>query len=308
VAALLTAPVAAQYARNREMLGERPDFAVAEYSAHPGDFFEPHSRSRLYGSWSTGGKPERQLFPGFAPMVLSAVALWPPFNVIRLAYAAGLVVAVDGSFGFNGVHFRWLRDWIPPFRGLRVPARFAMLVSMTLAILASIGAATLFRRWSRWSAPLVAGILTIVAVEPMPRLELEPVWSQPPDIYGTLSRTSPVVLGEFPVGTNEWGVHFDATYIYFSTFHWQRLVNGNSGFFPPSYEEFMERVRFFPSDRSIEYLRSRGVEYFTLHSKLMSEGRYRRAVRDLRRRPGIDLVASGDWEGTESRLYRLRPE
>jgi hypothetical protein len=241
-------------------------------------------------------------------MVLSAVALWPPFNVIRLAYTAGLIVAVDGSFGFNGVHFRWLRDWIPPFRGLRVPARFAILVSMTLAILAAIGAATVFRRWSNWRLPLVAGILTIVAVEPMPRLELEPVWSQPPDIYSTLSQTSPAVLGEFPVGTNEWGVHFDATYIYLSTFHWQRLVNGNSGFFPPSYEEFMERVRYFPTDRSIEYLRSRGVEYFSLHAMFMSEGRFRRAVRDLRRRPGIDLVASVEWEGTESRLYRLRPE
>ena len=308
VAALLTAPVAAQYVRNSSMLGERPDFAVAEYSATPNDYFEPHSRSRLYASWSRNGRPERQLFPGFAPMVLSAVALWPPLNVIRLAYAAGLTVAVDGSFGFNGVHFRWLRDWVPPFRGLRVPARFAILVSMSLAVLASIGAATLLRRWPRWRAPLVAGLLAVVAIEPMPRLHLEPVWSQPPNIYRTLNQTSPIVLGELPVGTNEWGVHFDATYIYFSTFHWQRLVNGNSGFFPPSYEELMERVRYFPSDRSIEYLRSRGVEYFTLHGAFMSERRFRRAVRDLRRRPGVELVTAADWEGTESRLYRLRPE
>jgi len=308
VAAMLTAPVAVQYARNRSMLGERPDFAVAEYSATPGDYFEPHPRSRMYVAWSTDGKPERQFFPGFAPMVLSAVALWPPLNVVRLAYAGGLAIAVDGSFGFNGMTFHWLRDWIPPFRGLRVPARFAMIVSMTLAILASFGAATMFRRWSKWRVPLVACVLATVAIEPMPRLELEPVWSSPPDIYDTLSKTSPVVLAELPVGTNEWGVHFDATYIYFSTFHWQRLVNGNSGFFPPSYEEFMDRVRHFPTDRSIEYLRSRGVEYFTLHGEFMSDRQYRRAVRDLRRRPGIELITTKPWANSESQLYRLKPE
>jgi hypothetical protein len=141
----------------------------------------------------------------------------------------------------------------------------------------------------------------------MPRLELEPVWANPPDIYGTLSKTSPAVLAELPIGTNEWGIHFDATYIYFSTFHWQRLVNGNSGFFPPSYEELMQRARYFPTDRSIEYLRSRGVEYFTLHGEFMSDRQYRRAIRDLRRRAGIDLVTSARWANSESRLYRLRP-
>ena len=308
VAAMLTAPVAVQYARNKSVLGERPDWAVEEYSATLGDYFEPHPRSQIYQAWSNNGKPERQFFPGFAPMALSAVALWPPLNVVRLAYAGGLAVAVDGSLGFNGTSFRWLRDWIPPFRGLRVPARFAMISSMTLAILASIGAATMFRRWHEWRAPLVAGVLLVVAIEPRPRLQLEPVWSSPPDIYDTLSKTSPVVMAELPVGTNEWGVHFDATYIYFSTFHWQRLLNGNSGFFPPSYDEFRERVRYFPSERSIEYLRSRGVEYFSLHGEFMSDRQFRRAVTDLRRRPGIELVTSKPWANSESRLYRLRPE
>ena len=306
VAAMLTAPVAVQYARNKSMLGERPDFAVEAYSARPGDYFEPHDRSRLYRAWADG-QPERQLFPGFAPMVLSAVALWPPLNVVRFAYAAGLAIALDGSFGFNGMSFHWLRDWIPPFRGLRVPARFAIIVSMTLAILASCGAARMFRRWPRWRAPLVAGALAIVAIEPMPRLQLEPVWSAPPNIYQTLSKTSPVVLAELPVGWDSWGVHFDNIYIYFSTFHWQRLVNGNSGFFPPSYEELTQRVRRFPSDRSIEYLRSRGVEYFALHGEFMSARQYRRAVRDLRRRPGIELVTAKRWADSESRLYRLSP-
>jgi hypothetical protein len=171
-----------------------------------------------------------------------------------------------------------------------------------------MGAATVFQRWPRRSPLLAAGILAVVALEPMPRLQLEPVWSAPPDVYETLTSRPPVVLAEFPVGANECCLHFDATYIYFSTFHWQRILNGNSGFFPPSYEEFRQRVRYFPSDRSIQYLRERGVEYFTLHGEFMSDNQYRRAVRDLRQRPGVELITTKRWATSESRLYRLSPE
>ena len=56
----------------------------------------------------------------------------------------------------------------------------------------------------------------------------------PPQIYSDLVRDrgdSPTaVLFEFPTGLIE-----DAAYAYYSTFHWQWLVNGYSGFFPPSY-------------------------------------------------------------------------
>ena len=226
------------------VLGERPDFAVAEYSATPGDFFEPHPRSRIYEAWSTDGKPERQLFPGFAPMVLSAVALWPPLNVVRLAYASGLAIAVDGALGFNGVHFQWLRDWIPAFRGLRVPARFAIIVSMTLAILASLGAATMFGRWPRWRVPTrrrrARDRRDRTDAAPPARARLvEPARTS----TARSARRHLSSSRSFRSARTSWGVHFDATYIYFSTFHWQRLVNGNSGFFPPSYEEFTQRVR-----------------------------------------------------------------
>jgi hypothetical protein len=307
VAAIMAAPVGLQFVRNKPMLGERPDSDVRLYSATAGDYFEPHIRSRLYGAWSPGGLPERQLFTGFAPIVLAVVALWPPFTAARFAYGVGLAVAVDGSLGFNGMIFEGLREWVPPFRGLRVPARFAIIVSFTLAVLSGFGVASILRRWPNWRPAIFAAILAIVVIESMPRLELEQVAAQPPDIYRTLDPEAPVVLAEIPVGANDWGVHFDAQYIYFATFHWQRLVNGNSGFFPPSYQEFIERVRSFPSTNSIAYLRSRGVQYFSIHGEFMSEGKLRRTIRDLRRRPGIELVDSAHWESAESRLYRLDP-
>ena len=100
---------------------------------------------------------------------------------------------------------------------------------------------------------------------------------------------------------------FDTRYLYFSTFHWHPIVNGNSGYFPKSYEELTERERDFPSDAAIEYLRSRGVDYFTVHGAFLDPVQYRTIVDSLATKPDIPLVVAAPWEGSESRLYRLRP-
>ena len=53
--------------------------------------------------------------------------------------AAGLLVAFDGSLGFNGLTYPYLYKWLSPIRGLRVPARFSVLVALSLAVLAGFG-------------------------------------------------------------------------------------------------------------------------------------------------------------------------
>jgi hypothetical protein len=305
LAGVLIAPAAAQYLRNRTMLGERSLDAVQYYSARPSDYLEPHFRSRFYGEWSEGGQPERQLFPGIAPVALTVVALWPPVSVARLAYGVALAVGLDGSFGYNGTIYPWLREYLLPFRGLRVPARFSILVGMILSILAGYGAARLLDRWQRWQVPLAGVLLAVVAIEPLPRLELEPVWRQPPAIYNSLSPTKPAVLAEFPTPEDWTQFYRDTRYLYFSTFHWQKLVNGNSGFSPPSYLEFIERVGDFPSGRALDYLRSRQVQYIGVHGAFYEEG-FPQVVDALAARSDLEFVSSVRWEGGESRLYRFK--
>ena len=50
---------------------------------------------------------------------------------MRLVYAAGLLVAFDGSLGFNGVSYPFLHRWFAPIRGIRSPARFAAIVGLS---------------------------------------------------------------------------------------------------------------------------------------------------------------------------------
>ena len=54
-----------------------------------------------------------------------------------------------------------------------------------------------------------------------------------------------------------------------STWHWQPIVNGYSGFFPKTFIELAEHTASFPDDRSIEYLKRRGVDLLVIHGSLM---------------------------------------
>jgi hypothetical protein len=306
VALLLVSPVIYSYTANKAMVGDRGVGAVQFYSADGSDYLKPHFRSLVYGKWAEGGNPERQLFPRITPLVLSAAALWPPLSVARIAYALALVTAVDGSFGLKGGYYPLLYTYVPPYRGLRVPARFSVLVGLTLAVLAGFGAARIFERWPRRQMLAAGAIVALLMLEAMPRMPLERVWPAPPSVYASIANEPSAVLAEFPMPTAPLGYFFDTRYLYFSTFHWHPIVNGNSGYFPKSYEEMTERERDFPSDAAIDYLRSRGVDYFTVHGAFFEPGKFKSIVDTLSARPDIPLIATSPWEGSETRLYRLR--
>jgi hypothetical protein len=306
VAGVLIAPVAVEFVRNRPVFSERPIEAVDFYSARAVDYLKPHISSRWYGGWSEDGFVERQLFPGLVVVALAFIALWPPVKAARIGYAAAMVVAFDGSLGVHGIIFPLLRDYVGPFRGLRVPARFSILVGLTLAILAGFAAKRILERWPRWRVPILGALLALVVIEPFPRLALQPVWREPPAIYSGLPTAPSAILAEFPVPPDWRAFAMDARYLYFSTFHWQRLVNGNSGFPPPSYLDLLDHVQGFPDNAALDYLRARGVEYVSVHGAFYEPEAWRRVQIALGARTDLELVVAARWNGSESRLYRLR--
>ena len=245
--------------------------------------------------------PERRLFPGFVAVALAMFGLWPrpraatppeqPANqrAVRLAYALGLVLAFDVSLGFNGVIYRALYDYFLPFKALRVPARMGLMVGFSLSVLAGYGAARtadlLRSERARRLALTVLGLLMLVEYASTPL----PLWTaprQPPESYADLVRdigegpTS--VIFEFPTGNME-----DPEYLYYSTFHWQYLVNGYSGFFPPSYQKIVNAVRGFPDETSMNMIRSHGVRYLVIHGEWLFGARYEELTGELDRRSDL---------------------
>ncbi len=304
--AILIAPVATQYRASETVMAGRNLPTIQFYSAGWSDYVKTHGRSRVYQALATQTMPERALFPTLTPLVLSAVALWPPLSVARFGYLAALLTTVDGTFGFNGFVYRSLYDHASPVHGMRVPARFGIFVGMTLAILSGYGAARLLRRWPRWQAVLTVAMVTAAIVEAFPRMPLHSVWRQPPPIYAKIPEPH-AVLAEFPMPADDTGVSVDTVYMYFSTFHWHRLINGYSGYYPSSYLELMSHERDFPSDTAVNYLKARGVDYVTIHGAFYgSPDLYRETIALVDARGDMQLVAAMPWESAETRLYRLR--
>jgi hypothetical protein len=81
----------------------------------------------------------------------------------------------------------------------------------------------------------------------------------------------------FPAGPSVRDYEGETWAMYWSLFHGRRLVNGYSGFFPPSYLELKSRMQSFPDAESLAALRSRGVthvvagEAFVERSRQLSE-------------------------------------
>ena len=125
-----------------------------------------------------------------------------------------------------------------------------------------------------------------------------PLWrppTTPPDVYADIARDRgdgpTAVLFEFPTGHME-----DPEYLYFSTFHWEYLVNGYSGFFPPSYLKVVRAVADFPDAASFDMIKSHGARYIVVHGEWLYGARYEELVASLDRRPDLKLISRHPWQ------------
>ena len=260
----------------------------------------------LYGRWSRPyGDPERRLFAGVLPVLLALVALWPPLTRVRVAYALGLLFALDMSLGFNGFSYRFFYENLLPFRALRIPARMGLIVGFSLAVLAGHGVARVSGRLNPGRRALLAAVcscLILYEYRSKP-WDLTFVPTKAPVIYASLpslAKDASSAVVELPIAQE------DPTYMYYSTFHWRPLLNGYSGFFPKSYGQVVEALKVFPSEGGFEALRSSGTRYLLVHGELMNWGRYRTLIAALDGRQDVALVARQPWEKSEISLYELK--
>jgi hypothetical protein len=282
------------YLRNRSVVGERVPGELVAGSAELRDYRRAHPQNLLYGSRDSIGPAERRLFPGFTTLGLAAAGLAAP---VALAgpYVVALAVAVDSSLGVNGHLYPGFYAYLLPYRGLRVPARYAMLASMFLSVLAGLGVASLLKRvGSRAARHAVVAMATgLVIAESLNRpFVLRTMPPAVPTVYEWLRTAPPGVVVEYPIAGLEGRIGpQDPTYMYYSTTHWKPLLNGYSGFAPPSYFELLERMHAFPSAASIEYLRAREARYLLVHSAYYINGGFEQDIEALQRLPGLRRVA-----------------
>jgi hypothetical protein len=181
--------------------------------------------------------------------------------------------------------YRLLLEHVPGFDGVRVPARFAMIVAFALAVLAGYGAAWLSRTRLGRAMLIVAAAVAVLEGTRLPftvngaytlrdfntpeaRL-FRP--ARAPAVYREFAaQPSDAVLIELPLGPPD----FDLRAMFYSIVHWRPLVNGYSGFYPPHYGRLITALSDIPrhADLSIEALRSTGATHLILHQAAYRDG------------------------------------
>jgi len=306
VALVIAIPLARPYLAAQARKGARDVGTVTDLSATPADYLRADLRSARYGTITLPGrKPERALFPGLTPLIFSGAGLLPPIGPTRLATLAGLLVAFDGSLGFNGLVYPALYEWFPPIRGLRVPARFSILVGLSLAILSGFGARRILRRHPGTRGHIVFGLLVVaVMVDFQPILRLRPVWRSPPPVYASLAGRTDVVLAEFPFPRQLADLDDNLIYMYFSVWHGAAMVNGYSGFFPPDYTDVARGLAGFPDADAFRLLRQRGVTHVTVNCAFYGN-RCDTILNVLDAMPDVRPLVQAKWEGRPVHVYEL---
>jgi hypothetical protein len=121
-------------------------------------------------------------------------------------------------------------------------------------------------------------------------------------IIRRLGDPPPVVIAEIPVARE------DPLFMYYSTFHWQSLVNGYSGFFPPGYDLRARTLNALPNPDALSLLTSLRVRYVLVHGELLDPREYRRITTELDGHgPAFTLISRRPWQGAEISLYRFSP-
>ena len=202
------------------------------------------------------------------------------------------VIALAVSFGpsAGGWSPYDLLSHLPGFSLVRAPARLALLVMMAVALLAACGLAVLRPRLGRWgtvtSGLLGAAILFESYVIGFPGGKPTPF--PIPPAYAHLATLPPGGVLSLPTYRATPEAFRDTDYLFFSTAHWQSIVNGYGRQEPPSHAALMETVKHFPAAAALERLRQIGVRYVVVNANRASE--LRPAIETARRTRGVTLL------------------
>jgi hypothetical protein len=204
------------------------------------------------------------------------------------------------GFGLYGL----LYSYVPGFTGVRVPARYAMVAGIFLAITAAYGAAWLGRRSWGTAALVALGLLVVADGAAMP-LPMNHTWgtseatppariypaSAAPSVYRELrAMPADTVVTEFPFGDPAWEIRA----VYYAGVHGKPVVNGYSGAFPPGYMRRVAQLRRLDADPEGAWsaLVGAGTTHVVVHTPAFGNPNIGRGVMVWLQAHGARLVSS----------------
>lgn len=279
-------PLAAPYfTLARQMQMQRSVADLAPFSAAPLNYLTPDPAHWLYGSlgrtlaWGEMRGGEHFLFLGLLAWGLALLALpgraegcaqrrrvW----VFAGVTAVLIVLSWGPKLGSVSLPYTLVFEYLPGFRSIRAPARLIIMVSLLVAFLGGVGARRLLHRVEPWRRYVAPALCLLVMVEAgfmnWPGVIVPPP-NQGPAVYQWLGHQPdrPVVL-ELPIPSHSALQAFtQCARQYYSTGHWQRTVNGYSGFLTRAYGAIASTSQSFPDEATLRWLQGLRVDLVILH-------------------------------------------
>lgn len=308
VAGVLSLPFVVPYYKVRQELGfSRSSRDARFYAASWEDFVSTGARVH-YAAWSRRYFPRAKnaTFPGVVALSLAGLALarrrgWQDGRC-RMVLAMGVGGVLMSVLPRMPI-YPWLHEHVPMLQVVRATSRFGILALLGLAVLAGFGVRDLRLRWrGRRHWPLVAaGLVILVNAEAF----RAPLWYARfqgiPKVYETLQREPGAVVVELPLPRIR-QFFGNASYMLNSTSHWRPLLNGYSGFIPPSYAVSRRAVADFPQAASLVALHALGVTHVVVHGRRFGGAYGRETLDSLDQHPALVKVAADG----NIRIFRLR--
>ncbi|HEY0590147.1 MAG TPA: hypothetical protein VGF40_00150, partial [Thermoanaerobaculia bacterium] len=208
-----------------------------------------------------------------------------------------------GSLGLNSWGHTLLFDVFSQFRGIRAPARWAVIAYAGLAVTGALGVHAM-RRWPRrWAVGAGVAVLVLFAIELRPgRLRWYLVQPETPAVYSWL-KTAPFrgAVVELPMADPA----AEMAHVFRSTAHGRTLVNGFSGYDPLPHREIASWTTTDPLDPALlGTLEKIGTSIVVIHADeiaMKPDEPFRVWLREGIRRGRITFVRrfdadiQGDW-------------
>ncbi len=248
---------------------------------------------------------DRPLFVGFSPIILVGYLVFKLGrklfgSVILSFYSVLTVLAIVLSFGpyvrvfgvkMPSLYFLFYK-YFPGFSGLREPTRFGVFVALGVGIIAGYGVANLVKvvKWRKvlWLIPIV--VIFEYACFPLSMVRV-PYYKGNLGVISWLSaQSSDFAIFEVPYSINEM-----VFYMYYSTYHWKRIVSSFNGFLPP----IQQILGVSDWKRKLAILRSIDVRYVVIYKMWYPK----RAIRKLVRMSGNSLKKV--YEDDKSVVYEI---
>lgn len=253
-------------------------------------------------------RPVGELHPTFVVLLLAlaAVVTRPRERVVRLGAALvviGILFSLGPTYESAGIVSPYdLVRWLPGLSVLRTPVRLGVLALFGLDLLAAVSLAGLLRGGlvGRAAATMAAAALVFELHRAGVYGLFRPLPAKPPSAEWLAAAPRGPVL-ELP--WDEDNAERGGRYLYWSTLHWQPMVNGWGGFFPVGATALGTTGRHFPIGPAARELRAAGVRYVVVHLDVVRPQQQRMLTSGEALPSGVRLAA----DFGEERVYEIDP-